>query len=46
VQFHPEAAAGPKDMGFLFDRFMDMIDKRGIPQGTASQTAGDNGGEA
>jgi carbamoyl-phosphate synthase small subunit len=25
VQFHPEAAAGPKDSNFLFDRFMDMI---------------------
>ena len=26
VQFHPEACGGPKDPGFLFDRFMDMID--------------------
>ncbi|MDR3216046.1 MAG: carbamoyl phosphate synthase small subunit [Clostridiaceae bacterium] len=25
VQFHPEAAAGPKDSNFLFDKFMDMI---------------------
>jgi carbamoyl-phosphate synthase small subunit len=25
VQFHPEAAAGPLDTGFLFDRFTDMM---------------------
>ena len=25
VQFHPEAASGPKDPGFLFDRFLDMV---------------------
>ena len=25
VQFHPEAASGPHDPGFLFDRFIDMI---------------------
>ena len=25
VQFHPEACSGPKDTGFLFDRFMDMM---------------------
>ena len=25
VQFHPEAAAGPLDTGFLFDRFADMM---------------------
>jgi len=32
VQFHPEACGGPKDPGFLFDRFMDMIDadKKGV----------------
>ena len=26
VQFHPEACGGPKDPGFLFDRFVEMID--------------------
>lgn len=26
VQFHPEAAAGPLDTAFLFDRFIAMID--------------------
>ena len=25
VQFHPEASAGPKDTGFLFDRFIGMM---------------------
>lgn len=25
VQFHPEACAGPKDTGFLFDRFIRMM---------------------
>lgn len=27
VQFHPEAAPGPRDTEFLFDRFLDMIKK-------------------
>ena len=26
VQFHPEAASGPRDTGFLFDRFCSMMD--------------------
>ncbi|MDR1019598.1 MAG: carbamoyl phosphate synthase small subunit [Synergistaceae bacterium] len=26
VQFHPEAAAGPRDTAFLFDRFMRLMD--------------------
>jgi carbamoyl-phosphate synthase small subunit len=26
VQFHPEAAAGPRDTSFLFGRFTDMMD--------------------
>ena len=25
VQFHPEACSGPKDTGFLFDRFTDLM---------------------
>ena len=25
VQFHPEAARGPTDTEFLFDRFIEMI---------------------
>lgn len=29
VQFHPEACGGPEDTAYLFDQFMDMIDKKG-----------------
>jgi carbamoyl-phosphate synthase small subunit len=25
VQYHPEAAAGPHDAGYLFDRFVDIM---------------------
>lgn len=28
VQFHPEASPGPKDCAFLFDRFMEMMDRK------------------
>ena len=28
VQFHPEAQGGPLDTSFLFDRFIEKIDKR------------------
>lgn len=27
VQYHPEAAAGPHDAGYLFDRFTELMDK-------------------
>ena len=27
VQYHPEAAAGPQDAAYLFDRFVEMMDK-------------------
>jgi carbamoyl-phosphate synthase small subunit len=26
VQYHPEAAAGPHDAGYLFDRFIDLLE--------------------
>ena len=26
VQFHPEACAGPRDTGFLFDRFIQLME--------------------
>ena len=29
TQFHPEACGGPLDTGFLFDEFMDLMDKEG-----------------
>ena len=25
VQYHPEAAAGPHDSAYLFDRFLDLM---------------------
>ncbi len=28
VQYHPEAAAGPHDSAYLFDRFVDMLARR------------------
>jgi carbamoyl-phosphate synthase small subunit len=28
VQYHPEAAAGPHDAGYLFDRFVDLMTRR------------------
>jgi carbamoyl-phosphate synthase small subunit len=28
VQYHPEAAAGPHDAAYLFDRFVDLLDVR------------------
>jgi len=28
VQYHPEAAAGPHDADYLFDRFVELIEKR------------------
>ncbi|MCW2524019.1 MAG: carbamoyl phosphate synthase small subunit [Frankiales bacterium] len=28
VQYHPEAAAGPHDAAYLFDRFAELLDKR------------------
>ena len=28
VQFHPEASPGPEDNGYLFDRFLTMVEER------------------
>jgi carbamoyl-phosphate synthase small subunit len=28
VQYHPEAAAGPHDAADLFDRFVELMEKR------------------
>ncbi len=30
VQYHPEAAAGPRDADYLFDRFAELIEGRGF----------------
>ena len=29
VQFHPEACGGPLDTRFLFDRFIDSMERKG-----------------
>ncbi|GAA0499733.1 carbamoyl-phosphate synthase small chain [Paractinoplanes deccanensis] len=29
VQYHPEAAAGPHDADYLFDRFVELVEKKG-----------------
>jgi carbamoyl-phosphate synthase small subunit len=31
VQYHPEAAAGPHDSTYLFDRFKDMVEAHITP---------------
>ena len=35
MQFHPEAAAGPHDAGYLFDRFAELMEQ--------DRAAGSNG---
>jgi carbamoyl-phosphate synthase small subunit len=40
VQYHPEAAAGPHDAAYLFDRFVDLLEDR------AGQGDDTNGGRA
>ncbi|GAA2248031.1 glutamine-hydrolyzing carbamoyl-phosphate synthase small subunit [Rarobacter faecitabidus] len=30
VQYHPEAAAGPHDAAYLFDRFIDLMQNNGV----------------
>jgi len=31
VQYHPEAAAGPHDADYLFDRFVELVERNGRP---------------
>jgi carbamoyl-phosphate synthase small subunit len=35
VQYHPEAAAGPHDAAYLFDRFCDLMSQRSTERGEA-----------
>jgi carbamoyl-phosphate synthase small subunit len=35
VQYHPEAAAGPHDAGYLFDRFADLMSRTGAADAEA-----------
>ncbi len=46
VQYHPEAAAGPHDAAYLFDRFLDLMTSgarsaSGLSAATAGKTAAD-----
>jgi carbamoyl-phosphate synthase small subunit len=43
VQYHPEAAAGPHDAGYLFDRFLALMDQH---HSTDSTDATDQEGRA
>ena len=36
VQYHPEAAPGPEDSNYLFDQFMELMEK-GIIAGPADE---------
>ncbi len=42
VQYHPEAAAGPHDSAYLFDRFVDVMTQRGakLSDATPQPTGG------
>jgi carbamoyl-phosphate synthase small subunit len=44
VQYHPEAAAGPHDAAYLFDRFCELMD--GFEARSARTSTNDEGGEA
>ena len=37
VQYHPEAAAGPHDAEYLFDRFVDLLERRASTTSPTSQ---------
>lgn len=49
VQYHPEAAAGPHDAAYLFDRFVDLMSSPDLDassaSGTADSTSGGNEGK-
>ena len=39
VQYHPEAAAGPHDAAYLFDRFVELMSGRSNDSGTSDSTS-------
>ena len=39
VQYHPEAAAGPHDAAYLFDRFVDLMLASRTPDTTQGEVA-------
>ena len=46
VQYHPEAAAGPHDAAYLFDRFLDLMTAHRDGAGTTGGTATNEKGAA
>jgi carbamoyl-phosphate synthase small subunit len=40
VQYHPEAAAGPHDADYLFDRFVQLVERPGRPSVALEQKKG------
>ncbi len=40
VQYHPEAAAGPRDANYLFDRFRDMVLTKTLRDGHEATSSG------
>ncbi len=40
VQYHPEAAAGPHDASYLFDRFVELMQSRGGNRRTVTMPGG------
>jgi carbamoyl-phosphate synthase small subunit len=42
VQYHPEAAAGPHDASYLFDRFADLMSGRDTPGSARHSTTEEN----
>ena len=46
VQYHPEAAAGPHDAAYLFDRFLDLMTSHRDGAGTTGGTATNEKGAA
>ncbi|WP_153394308.1 glutamine-hydrolyzing carbamoyl-phosphate synthase small subunit [Ornithinicoccus halotolerans] len=41
VQYHPEAAAGPHDAAYLFDRFVELMESRPSPASVDDKERGD-----
>ena len=46
VQYHPEAAAGPHDAAYLFDRFVDLMGGFETGASAPSSTTGETGASA
>jgi carbamoyl-phosphate synthase small subunit len=42
VQYHPEAAAGPHDAAYLFDRFIELMADASSKTETGTKTATDS----